>query len=74
MKKLFFTALVAVAAVGGAYATTGNFYSEFATSQDVFCTSGAAACSSYYSPPAYDKPADDASRVQITLSNFEHAL
>jgi len=81
MKKLFFSALLAVVAVGGAFAinakpdTIGNFYSKFTTGlPDIFCTAGLAVCSMYYSPPAYDSPADYPIRIEVNLSNYEHAL
>ena len=53
MKKLFFSALVAVVAVGGAFAsssmrTEGDLYSENSPSPDIACHGDEAACSSVY--------------------------
>lgn len=47
MKKLFFTALVAVVAVGGAYAETINLYNENSTTVQYTCQDDAVtACES----------------------------
>lgn len=54
MKKLFFTALVAVVAIGGA---TAQLYSLGSTTADINCPGSGSSCSATYGPTGYDIPA-----------------
>ncbi len=82
MKKLFFSALVAMVAVGAAFATnskkvvaTGEFYSDEQLGQpDIICNSGPQLCSAFYSVPAWTGPADDEDRDPVNLADYEHPV
>ena len=78
MKKLFFTALVAVAAIGGAYAT--NYYAAGATSATFSCPTGLSTCDvaygsgNVYANPSTNPPTTEGQGSAIALSSIPYEL
>ncbi|PYF74566.1 DUF6520 family protein [Pedobacter nutrimenti] len=74
MKKLFFSALVAVVAVGGAFASSARFapnhYTVNAENPDIDCSGGTTSCAVFFGS-AWDKPASDASRQLVPLQTLQ---
>lgn len=78
MKKLFFTALVAVVAVGGAFATSARFATFYLAGSNTAitdCTGGTIACSVNYPGTYYNVPASSGNQGQpgtlVNLSDLD---
>lgn len=74
MKKVFFAAAFAVVAVAGAFATNSKmanqYYSTSSNELDIDCTGLDSSCEVFLGI-AHDKPANDPSRVPISLAQLE---
>lgn len=79
MKKLFFGALLAIVAVGGAYAQSGSFYAAGSTSPspDYICEGGSTACHLKYGLPlnttVYTAPVPNQT-TPINISSYRYSL
>lgn len=71
MKKLFFTALVAVVAVGGAYAQTGEFFSPDSQVKDIFCEAGISDCTASGYEIGYNGPNNTLGSVQLDEYQYD---